>query len=667
MGATLVDYDPFKEAVGTPVDYNPFATNTQKANATKEQEPTPEELEAASRPSLGYRNIAKRGTPPVVVPAAEPIVVPAAKTVATPYKNRVEALDDAVNFLEENQDFNSVAKAFAKMGITPEQIAAHGKARNSSYFAQQTIPEPNVRGPYLGPTELASSDIKPEDQSIGRQIADIPLNLAQGAVSGIRMIAEAIPANQAGTVVSDNLRASEKYLGRLMSAQAQQDSEEISRIMSEAEGEGVAGQVRAGLKALSVAPVKTLTNALGTSAPVILAGLTAAVLGAPAALATGVGLAVGAVTGAGTIKGTIYDETKAALINSGVNKDDAEERAKLAQQYNGKNLDQILLGAAIGAGANITGIQPALAKTLAAKILNKAAAAETAKVATSETIQKAATEITKRSYGKIAQELTKAGLVEGTPEFIQAFQEKVAGNIAQQKEGFDVETYSGAVAAGTLEGLAGSVLGGGVKGLQVRSEIADANLTPSERFAKEFSRNVSSANFSPEGQEQIALDRLRTTNAISPELTRIPPAEPTADQLPEARTPDAQVPAVPPDAQEPVQPTAQESAVQPNVDQPTAEPAPIAPTQEPTDLVQADEFEKASVTPVTLPKVASAGLNQPFVNANRVMAITEVNGVKVPFYISTGTGGKASVPAGKWYPFLGWPERGGRIRGQKSR
>ena len=46
-------------------------------------------------------------------------------------------------------------------------------------------------------------------------------------------------------------------------------------------------------------------------------------------------------------------------------------------------------------------------------------------------------------------------------------------------------------------------------------------------------------------------------------------------------------------------------------------------------------------------------LNQPFVDSGRVIAITEVNGVRVPFYISTGSGGKASVPTGKWYPFFG--------------
>jgi hypothetical protein len=39
--------------------------------------------------------------------------------------------------------------------------------------------------------------------------------------------------------------------------------------------------------------------------------------------------------------------------------------------------------------------------------------------------------------------------------------------------------------------------------------------------------------------------------------------------------------------------------------------------------------------------------------AGRKIVIVDVNGVKVPFYLSTGDGGKKNVPAGQWYPFLG--------------
>ena len=39
--------------------------------------------------------------------------------------------------------------------------------------------------------------------------------------------------------------------------------------------------------------------------------------------------------------------------------------------------------------------------------------------------------------------------------------------------------------------------------------------------------------------------------------------------------------------------------------------------------------------------------------SGRKIVMHNVNGVQVPFYLSTGTGGKTDVPAGKWYPFFG--------------
>ena len=306
---------------------------------------------------------------------------------------------------------------------------------------------------------------RPEDQSVFRQVADVPLNLTQGTVSGVRMVADALGAN---TAVSQNMHGVEDFLGGLMSAQAKNDKAEISRIMKAAEDKGVYEQVKAGVHALSVAPIDTLVNALGTSAPAIAAGLVATVAGAPAAVVTGVGLGIGSLMGAGTVKGTIYEDTKKALIDAGVDPKQADARAELAQQYNGKNLDSILVGTALGGLANITGLQPALAKTLAAKILGKAAATEAVESATAKVVE--------RSYATIAKDLTKAGLKEGTPEFLQAFQERVASNVAQQREGLDIPTFRGAVAQGTLEGLAGLGLGTGVKAAELRGEQKQSQL-----------------------------------------------------------------------------------------------------------------------------------------------------------------------------------------------
>ncbi len=64
----------------------------------------------------------------------------------------------------------------------------------------------------------------------------------------------------------------------------------------------------------------------------------------------------------------------------------------------------------------------------------------------------------------------------------------------------------------------------------------------------------------------------------------------------------------------------------------------------------------SSTNPKGTAKVVNTG--------DRIMVVMNVLGVNVPYYISTGGGGKASVPTGKWYPVFGrhssgWLNKGG--------
>jgi hypothetical protein len=43
-----------------------------------------------------------------------------------------------------------------------------------------------------------------------------------------------------------------------------------------------------------------------------------------------------------------------------------------------------------------------------------------------------------------------------------------------------------------------------------------------------------------------------------------------------------------------------------------------------------------------------------FFTNGRVITLVDIDGTKIPFYISTGQGGKQQVPTGKWYPFFGF-------------
>lgn len=279
---------------------------------------------------------------------------------------------------------------------------------------------------------------KPEEQSALRQVADVPLQFGTGVAQGVRFITDAFGADNA---VSQNIRGVEDYLSNLLSAQAKQDQQEVARIFQDAQDKGLGEQLGAGLRALAVSPVDFLAQGLGTAVPTIAGGLAGAALkggtlAARAATASAVGTGIGTVGGAGITKSTIYDEVKRELEAAGVDPETADERAKLAQEYGGENLDQILLGAGLGGLAAGTGLE----KVLASRILKNAG-------------------IVPKSIKTAAF----AGAKEAAPEFIQAAQEQIAGNVALQREGFeDIPTLRGVASAAALEGSLGFLLGAGV-------------------------------------------------------------------------------------------------------------------------------------------------------------------------------------------------------------
>jgi hypothetical protein len=294
----------------------------------------------------------------------------------------------------------------------------------------------------------AKPEPKPEDQSFLRSVADVPLKAASGLATGVRLVADAFGA---GSGVSNTIKGVEDYIGDLYSAQSKKDSAEISRIMKDAEDKGVGDQVKAAIKAFTVAPIDTVVNALGTSAPAIVAGLGASVLGAGALATTAVGAGVGATMGAGTIKGSIYDAVKEELQKTEMPEEQIEARAKIAQEYGGKNLDQILMGAGLGAIGATTGFEPAVARQVAKQI----------------------------ATGSVKKQAITTAAKEFAGEAAEGGQEQLAQNIALQREGYDVPTMRGVVGQATLEGLAGAGLGAtsGVReGLEARRIAAEKDM-----------------------------------------------------------------------------------------------------------------------------------------------------------------------------------------------
>jgi len=369
------------------------------------------------------------------------------------------------------------------------------------------------------PVDTANQEIL---GGIPRQIADVPLKVGAGAVTGVRMIADTFGADNP---ISKNLRGVENYVANLYSAQSKKDSQEIARIMKDAEDKGVLENVIAGVKAFSVAPVDLLANALGTSAPAIVAALGTTLTGGAPLVAGAASLGTGAMMGAGTIKGSIYDATKQILSEkTKMSPDQIEKAAVEAQAYEGKNLDQILLGAGLGAFGATSGAEPAIARQLAKGIASTAAQKEAVKLAT----EKATAEAAKR--GVIRNAAITAGK-EFLGESAEGGQEQMAQNLAQQRLGFDVPTMQGVVGQATLEGLAGLGMGavsGGREAAGAKKELAVKDLIKSGT-----STDALKEAFTPPGKTKIAQQEI-SDEELNKAINAEPPVPPTPIEVAQA-------------------------------------------------------------------------------------------------------------------------------------
>jgi hypothetical protein len=391
---------------------------------------------------------------------------------------------------------------------------------------------------YTPPEAVAPKAPAPPSETFPllRQVADVPLKVGAGVVTGVRMIADAFGAD---TGVGKTLRGVEDYIADLYSAQSKKDSQEIGRIMKEAEDKGALDQVLAGVKAFSVAPVDMLSNALGTAAPAIAASLAATLGGAPVLAARAATLGIGAMMGSGTVKGAIYDATKDALKeNTNLSADEIETRAVAAQEYGGKNLDQILMGTALGAVGSVTAVEPMLARQLAKGIASK------------ESVKAAIKEASKKETALAAERgVIKQGAITGgkelATEFPQGAQEQLAQNIALQREGFDVPTMRGVIGQGTLEGLAGLGMGavtGGREAASAKRELAGEKIPGQTEEQQKISDEALKDAFTPakdlerkagKGFNQEAADLLMPASTAAgqalvegvtrPDITDIPP------------------------------------------------------------------------------------------------------------------------------------------------
>ena len=335
--------------------------------------------------------------------------------------------------------------------------------------------------------EPAPTSQPPVEGNLFREIADIPLGLASGAVMGTRLISDVFGADNP---VSQSMKGVEGYLDGLLSAQAKADQQEVARIMQEAEDKGLGANVRAALRAFATSPLDFAAQGLGTAIP----ALAATIAGGAAGIVTyGVG------SGIGIVKDAIFTTVEDEMLKQGVPENEARQIALEAQSYTGDNLDMIALGGALGYLSTRFGIPESVLKNkFGERLVNRGV-----------------------SQG-IVRNMLSTGAREAVPESLQAAQEQFASNLALRREGVDVPLSRGVAFSSVLEGTVGLGIGAGAGALEAR--VADTQLAerreerraidegrlevedPSDRLAAEYNLKPEGVDRLPDVSQDVSID-----------------------------------------------------------------------------------------------------------------------------------------------------------------
>lgn len=280
-------------------------------------------------------------------------------------------------------------------------------------------------------------------------VADVVLGGAAGVVTGVGLVAGAFGADNA---VAQGAEQISKDLTSLQSPARQFQREQRQETIRRADASGsTLAEIAAYGGALLEAPVETVMNAVGTSAPTLLISFIPGLNSTAAARLIAAG-AMGAAQGAGAVKGAIYDTVYEQLKAAGVPDADAQKAAVGAQEYASKNGDQILIGAGLGSLAGTTGAEAVIGRILGQRAAQGAIGA-----------------------GKA---IVGGAIKEAIPEAAQGGQERLASNIALQHEGFDVPTDQGIIGQAVLEGMASAPLGGAAGFMERRDQAPAPTVAP---------------------------------------------------------------------------------------------------------------------------------------------------------------------------------------------
>ncbi len=347
-----------------------------------------------------------------------------------------------------------------------------------------------------------NKNLEPERREGGGVVggaADIGIQFMKGLGTGTRMISDVFGANNP---VSKSIAGYEDYFDSLLSAESKQDSQEISRILKEAEGKGILPQIMAGLEAFTVAPAEMTASTMGMMLPNLAGGVYAKAAQLGRAGVIGLQMGIGAAQGAGSIKGQIYTAVQEELRQQGLPEDKIDDIATEAQAYNGKNLDQILIGAGLGAAASSTGAEKIMTRLI--------------------------TGAGKEASEDIIKAVIKGGFSEAPIEALQGGQEKIAENVALQRIGVDVPTMQGVIPAATMEATAGLLIGGGFGGVEALTSPEQKEEKKIDKQSNQVANELLAEN--TPATQSVVKELARRENAVANLQEAYDALEPTSQE-----------------------------------------------------------------------------------------------------------------------------------------
>jgi hypothetical protein len=301
----------------------------------------------------------------------------------------------------------------------------------------QTATNDKGQKAYLVNNQWLTDDMAaPPVKDAGFSLGDLGVSLGIGATGSTKALTDVAGA---GNVVSSKLEGATESLQKSFTPERQAELQRQQARMKAAEESGSTLQeIKAGALNVAEAPLQSAAQAIGSFVPYLPAlfaspvavalGLTGRSLSVITAVAQKAPAVIGTAQGAGAVKGSIYEGVLKAETEAGVSPELAKQKAIAAQDYFGKNFDQIALGSGLGYVAGTRGVE---------KLFTKAGR---------DTVAPG-----------VARRVGETVVKESLPEAAQGAQERVAQNIALQREGRDVDTFKGAAGAATQEALTGAL------------------------------------------------------------------------------------------------------------------------------------------------------------------------------------------------------------------